>query len=912
MGLAENILLYGVSLLAVVFIAAYLFCTRKFGHWKKKGVKYLKPIPFAGSLKDVVLMKKPLGLVAKEIYEKYKIEPFIGIYAFDEPVLQIHDIDLVKTIFMKDFSYFCDRSLNADETADPLFAKALFCLNGDRWRQCRTAITPSFTSAKMKNMFELVMQCTNMLLLAIEKDVETATPIGVYELAARYTTDAIATCAFGIQSHALNNQNADFRRILRLSFEYTTKEALAVVAKFLSPKLATILGLKFVKPEVETFIMRTITSAINEREEAKIKRNDLLDSLIQLKDSGRIVEDDTYVQFDLLDVASNSLGFLLAAFETSATTMTYILYELAMNETLRKYPPVPFIDRVSNKPYTVPGTMITLEAGSRILVPNYGFHTDPEYFPNPKQFDPERFSERKKNANLQYYMPFGEGPRSCPAAVLAAYLFSTRKFSHWKKKGVKHLTPIPFAGSLKDVVLMRKPLGVVTKEIYEEFKTERFIGIYAFDEPVLQIHDLDLVKAVLVKDFQYFCDRSLHADENMDPFLAKGIFCLKGDRWKKCQTLRKYPPLPFIDRVSNKPYTLPGTTVTLEAGSRILIPNYGFHMNPEYYPIPKRFDPERFSEQNKHVKYSYLPFGEGPRNCAGFRFASMQVKTAIARIICNYSVHPSSKTPTEIDFTPKTFFLAFLLAAFDSSATTMSYILYELALRNDIRDKLRQQIQNNATKENLCFESPLGLVTKKKFYEEFKTERFIGIYAFDDRSSKSMIWILVKGVLVKDFQYFCDRSLHADENVDPFLARAIFCLKGDRWKKCRTAISPGFTPGKMKRIKIYSYFPETLRKYPPLPFIDRVSNKPYTLPGSTVTLEAGSRILIPSYGFHMNPEYYPNPKRFDPERFSEQNNYAKYSHLPFGEGPRNCAGTLIQNIIEIVTNYILVIRMSSQ
>lgn len=92
------------------------------------------------------------------------------------------------------------------------------------------------------------------------------------------------------------------------------------------------------------------------------------------------------------------------------------------------------------------------------------------------------------------------------------------------------------------------------------------------------------------------------------------------------ETLRKYPPLPFLDRVAMHDYGLPGTELVIEKGTPVYIPMLGLHYDPEYFPNPEKYDPERFTEENKHKRpaYVYMPFGEGQHNCIGkvaaFRF----------------------------------------------------------------------------------------------------------------------------------------------------------------------------------------------------------------------------------------------------------------------------------------------------
>lgn len=85
------------------------------------------------------------------------------------------------------------------------------------------------------------------------------------------------------------------------------------------------------------------------------------------------------------------------------------------------------------------------------------------------------------------------------------------------------------------------------------------------------------------------------------------------------ETLRKYPPLPVINRISTKPYQIPETDVILPVGTQVAISSIGLHYDADIYPNPESFHPERFSPENmdKINPYSYLPFGEGPRLCIG-------------------------------------------------------------------------------------------------------------------------------------------------------------------------------------------------------------------------------------------------------------------------------------------------------
>ena len=83
------------------------------------------------------------------------------------------------------------------------------------------------------------------------------------------------------------------------------------------------------------------------------------------------------------------------------------------------------------------------------------------------------------------------------------------------------------------------------------------------------------------------------------------------------------------------------------------------HYNPEYYPNPQRWDPERFMPENrdKLVPYTYMPFGLGPRNCVGMRFALMEAKTAIAYLINKFKFIRTDSTKVPLKPQLKSFIL---------------------------------------------------------------------------------------------------------------------------------------------------------------------------------------------------------------------------------------------------------------
>ncbi|KAL9708001.1 hypothetical protein quinque_011519 [Culex quinquefasciatus] len=120
------------------------------------------------------------------------------------------------------------------------------------------------------------------------------------------------------------------------------------------------------------------------------------------------------------------------------------------------------------------------------------------------------------------------------------------------------------------------------------------------------------------------------------------------------ESLRKYPPVANIFRDITMNYKVPNSGVILEKGYRVAIPVYGIHHDPEYYPDPETFNPDRFTpeQSTKRHPMAFLPFGEGPRNCIGLRFGMLQTKVGLAYLLQKFRFKPTARTPSPLKIAP--------------------------------------------------------------------------------------------------------------------------------------------------------------------------------------------------------------------------------------------------------------------
>ncbi|CAJ1053984.1 cytochrome P450 3A30-like [Xyrichtys novacula] len=117
------------------------------------------------------------------------------------------------------------------------------------------------------------------------------------------------------------------------------------------------------------------------------------------------------------------------------------------------------------------------------------------------------------------------------------------------------------------------------------------------------------------------------------------------------ESLRLYPIAARLERVAKASMEINGLVIPKDMA--VMVPTWPLHRDPEIWPEPEAFKPERFSKENKDTidPYTYMPFGIGPRNCIGMRFALVMMKLAVVEILQRYSFSVCKETeiPIEMD-----------------------------------------------------------------------------------------------------------------------------------------------------------------------------------------------------------------------------------------------------------------------
>lgn len=331
-----------ILLLTIVCgLIAYLAFALRRGrsYWQSLGIACEEPHIFFGSLQGVQ-KTRAFCEIWEQYYNQFKgTGPFAGFYWFFKPAVFALEPELIKHILIKDFSKFTDRGFYHNEKDDPLSGQ-LFLLDGHKWKNMRNKLSPTFTSGKMKYMFPTIIKVGGEFVDIFNKEVKNGCSVlEVKDLLARFTTDVIGTCAFGIECSSLKDPNTDFRVMGRKSLTKPRHNRIIIgfMASFI--ELARKLHFKQTPEDVEQFFMGIVKETVDYREKNNVRRNDFLDMLIDLKNKKLMKSEDgsdELTNLTIEEIAAQAFVFFTAGFETSSTTMGFTLYELAQNQEVQE------------------------------------------------------------------------------------------------------------------------------------------------------------------------------------------------------------------------------------------------------------------------------------------------------------------------------------------------------------------------------------------------------------------------------------------------------------------------------------------------------------------------------------------------------------------------------------------------
>lgn len=324
-------------------------------------------------------------------------------------------------------------------------------------------------------MLGIFKECSKTLIQNLKNDTEAGKSIEVKRMYGAFVMDNIASSAFSTKIDTHNDPDNAFVKAAKGIF--TQRMNWKIILFFTAPRLMVRLGISPLDKEALHFFRDVTLQIIEERKRTGQVRNDFLQLLLDTakeqsdeqtlnvpeKDIGDIAsnygDEGTQIfknvsskHLSMTEVVGQCVIFFIAGYDTIATTLAFATYQLALNpevqdrlraevdealidtggemtydsiqsmkyldnvisETVRMYPPAIKLERLALSDYKLGDTGITIPKGMLVSTPVYAMHRDPEFFPEPEKFDPDRFNVEERAKRDQYtYLPFGVGPRNC-------------------------------------------------------------------------------------------------------------------------------------------------------------------------------------------------------------------------------------------------------------------------------------------------------------------------------------------------------------------------------------------------------------------------------------------------------------------------------------------------------------------
>ena len=258
-----------VALVLAVLVSAYLFISEKFKYWKNVRIPCDEPSFPRGSMSGVGTEFHRSEIIDK-LYKKFKdTSQFFGMYFMISPVAVLTDLNLVKAVLVKDSHNFTNKGMYYNERDDPLSAH-LFSIDNPKWKPLRAKLTPTFTSGKMKMMFGTIVDVAQKFIATLDKETKEVQSYEIKDILARFTTDVIGSCAFGLECNSLEHPDSQFREMGKKALDIPINLRLLFLLTF--GDLSRKFRMKVIPEDVAQFFISVVKDTVQYREKRNIVR----------------------------------------------------------------------------------------------------------------------------------------------------------------------------------------------------------------------------------------------------------------------------------------------------------------------------------------------------------------------------------------------------------------------------------------------------------------------------------------------------------------------------------------------------------------------------------------------------------------------------------------------------------------
>ena len=307
-------------LVCVAVVLRYLLKNR--GYLETLGIPVVKPVFIFGS-PPLIPHKISIHEQVNESFKKYG--KTYARYDGREPSILTIDPELIKCIMVKNFDSFSD-TFDWELSDDKI---TLDLSSGEQWKALRKALTPTFTSGKLKTMLEPMDSVVENLLHHLEKEIKINPVVEVKKIFQSFALDTISVCAFGVNTNSFeNNDNQIIKWGQEMFSTFVCTNWAASGFQFLMSHFTFLTKFMNLYPGAYEKLYAVTKQIIEERDLKGIEKEDFIGRL------GRIIKNKEPLLTPEIVVAQGVI-FFVAGFETTSNTLSTFSYNLAKHQDVQ-------------------------------------------------------------------------------------------------------------------------------------------------------------------------------------------------------------------------------------------------------------------------------------------------------------------------------------------------------------------------------------------------------------------------------------------------------------------------------------------------------------------------------------------------------------------------------------------------
>ncbi|XP_053685845.1 probable cytochrome P450 9f2 [Sabethes cyaneus] len=462
------------------------------------------------------------------------------------------------------------------------------------------------------------------------------------------------------------------------------------------------------------------------------------------------------------------------------------------------------------------------------------------------------------------------------------YRWLTKDHGYFHDKPIPSLAAVPVFGSTSALMLKRISANDFVKQIYDKFAGVKVFGMFDTNYRIFVIRDPELIKQISVKDFEFFIDRrpmfGVNNNDNPNMLFNKVLFSLRGQKWRDMRATLSPAFTGSKMRAMFELITQYNSGMISVLRSKAA--DTGF-IDGEIKDLFSRISTDIIASCAFGLQVNSIEDTKNDFYTMGTSMVSF-FRTSIIIRVMGFAFFPKLMEKFGIDVVERKQIHFFSKIIKDAMQNREAHGI----VRPDMVHLLMMakkgilKHQQEKTTENEGFatvqESDFGTTHSKPLTDpEITAQCLLFFFAGFEGISSGLTFMAYELAVNPDVQEKLFEEITEINNQ----------LEGQ--------------PLTYDILQSMRYFDmvmsETLRKWPN-PMVDRYCVKDYTLDtgdGLKFTIDQGTAVWFPIHGIHFDPKYFPNPDKFDPERFNETNrgNINMAAYLPFGVGPRNCIGS---------------------